>query len=157
MPGMRAVLALTVSLIGSLVACGDDGGSAPPADARQDAPTADAMPDGPAVMNGCTRAMAVDLSAAGATRTIAVTDDIFTPKCMRIAPGQTVTWQGDLSIHPLAPGIVRSNQIVAQPGHPITTITSSGTMVSYAFGAAGDWAFYCPNHLPGMAGIIYVE
>jgi plastocyanin len=135
-----------------LLACGDDSKPAGPIDA---APIVDAPLDAPPTLNGCTLATAMDLTMPGAARVIAVTDDMYTPNCLRIAAGQSVTWNGDFSNHPLAPGRLVGNQVQAQPGNPITT-TNTGTTVSVAFPAAGEWAFYCPNHAPGMAGAIFV-
>lgn len=148
----------SVYLAVHLAACGSD--STPPV---TDAPmsTIDARIDaaidapGPLRINGCTAAMAVDLTAPGATRTIVITDDVFTPKCARIRVGQSVTWSGMFSEHPLAPGIIRTGSIETQPGSPIPSVTNGVTRV-VAFPTAGDWAFYCPNHTPSMAGVIYV-
>jgi plastocyanin len=137
-----------------LAACGSD--SAPPA---TDAPmsTIDAAVDAPGVvtLNGCTAAAAVDLTAAGATRTIVLTDDVFTPKCSKIKVGQSVTWTGSFSDHPLAPGIIRTGSVETQPGSPIPSVTN-GTTRTVAFPAAGDWAFYCTDHSPAMSGVVYV-
>src|SRR5687768_524481 len=145
---MRSSLYLAVLL----AACGD---SDPPAidapisiDAAIDAP-------GPVTINGCTAAMAVDLTAPGATRTVVMTDDIFTPKCTKIQVGQSITWSGNFNDHPLAPGILSAAGLEMQPGSPIPSVTN-GVSRTVMFPAAGDWAFYCSNHSPGMAGVIYV-
>src|SRR5262245_57042802 len=62
---------------------------------------------GPAPLNGCRPQQAVDASAQGANRTITFDDsDTYTPKCLRIAAGQSVTWSGSFGDHPLRAGIV---------------------------------------------------
>jgi plastocyanin len=119
-----------------LVACGSD---ATQIDAGIDARVVDAPPDAVELVNGCTAAMAVDL-----TGPIQFDDDFYLPRCARIRAGDSVTWTGDFNDHPLA-----------QPGSPITMITT-GTSTTIAFPDAGAWAYYCPNHPPGMSGVIYV-
>jgi len=142
----------------ALTACGNDSTpqeiDAPttPSDGGIDA----AMIDAPMAVNGCMRAIATDLTAPGATRTIVITDDKYTPRCPRITVGQSVTWNGDFGEHPLAPGIIRGSQLTTQPGSPIQSVTN-GTTTTVTFTAAGDWAFYCPQHSPGMSGMIYVD
>jgi plastocyanin len=71
--------------------------AAPPGGAAEDV-----IPD----FNGCTTAAYEDRRAPGASRTIAIASMglSFTPKCLLIAVGQTVRWEGALSAHPLAPG-----------------------------------------------------
>jgi plastocyanin len=140
-------------LLVCLAAC--SGGDSKPAGPMDAPPMVDAPIDGPPLLNGCTLAMATDLSAPGATREIMVLDDVFSPRCVRIAPGQSVTWNGNFSNHPLSPGKIVNNQIMAQPGNPIP-MTGTGTTVTVAFPTAAEWAFYCPNHAPGMIGAIFV-
>lgn len=124
-------------------------------DASADAPAEDAPPDASELVNGCSPAMAVDRTDPGASRTIQISDDFFTPRCLRIAVGQDVTWSGDLSDHPLAPGILRANMVETQPGSPIPRVSSGFTAMA-SFPSAGAWAFYCPLHPPEMAGVVYV-
>jgi plastocyanin len=151
---MRSSLYLAVLL----AACGSD-----PAPPVTDAPIStidapiDAAVDAPAplTINGCTAAMAVDLTASGATRTVVITDDVYTPKCAKIQVGQSITWSGNFNDHPLAGGIIRGASVETQPGSPIPSVTN-GAMRTVVFSTAGDWAYYCPNHSPGMAGVIYV-
>jgi plastocyanin len=140
-----------------VVGCGSDN-----APERVDAPSApqDTIVDSPAdaieLLNGCALAMAVDRTAPGADRTIQFPDEYYAPRCTRIRVGQTVTWTGEFGEHPLAPGILRSNMVIEQPGTPIPTI-SSGSSASVTFDVEGAWAFYCISHPPGMSGVVYVE
>ena len=138
---MRSPLALIF-----LFACGSD-----------PAKTVDASPDGaPAAINGCQAAQAVDRTAAAASRMITFgTDELYTPRCLKISVGQSVTWSGSFEFHPLRPGIVGGAQVDPQPGNPVPSV-NSGTSQVVTFAAAGAWAYYCTAHAPGMAGVVYV-
>jgi plastocyanin len=148
---MRSCLALMF-----LFACGSDPKAV--SDAGMDAGMDAAMNDtGPAAVNGCQAAQAVDRTAAGASRTITFDDSlIYTPRCLKIAVGQSVTFSGSFGNHPLRAGIVRSGaNPMAQTGNPVPNVdTGASQMVTFA--TAGDWAYYCTAHQPGMAGVVYV-
>ncbi len=156
--------------------CGDDGGQpidaattdAPATDApATDAPAIDAAVDArlldaptdaaPVVMlNGCTAAGAIDRTAAGASRTVTFPGFAYTPPCIKIRAGQTVTWSGNFGFHPLRAGAIVNNSPTGQPGNPIPT-TSAGMTASATFAAAGDFGYYCASHFGGgMVGAIYV-
>lgn len=117
----------------------------------------DAAIDGPAapMLNGCTEMAAMDRTDPGAQRSVTFAGFAYTPRCLKVKVGQTVTWNGDLSFHPLRAGAIVDNQPMAQPGNPIPS-TSAGNTVSVTFNAAGDFGYYCAVHQPGMAGAIYV-
>lgn len=68
----------------------------------------------------------------------------YTPACLRIRVGQSVTWNGDLAKFPLSPGFGGS-------ANPIVP-TSSGTTVTFVF-PAGIYGFQSGN----MSGVIYAE
>jgi plastocyanin len=111
-------------------------------------------------VNGCTPATAEDHSAATADRKIEVGTAglTFTPKCMAIKAGQSVSFQGTLAGHPLAPGNANS-ETAGSPNNPIMK-TSSGTSVSFTFPTAGAYPYYCVFHSfgagDGMSGVVYV-
>lgn len=126
--------------------CGDDGGGAPPIDA----PNADADPT---ALNGCTQGGSVDLTAAGAARTITSPNIGYTPSCIRIKAGQSVTWNTSFAIHPLSSGSPGSGP---DPGSPITE-TTTGASATFAFPDAGRFGFWCEEHGTAMMGAIYVE
>ena len=137
-------------------ACGKDSGSrSMQPDAAADSNLVDAAPDGPPAVNGCTPALAVDLTSANADRTITVYSDYYLPAFTRIQAGQSITWVGDLGEHPLSPGIRVSGDFDEQPGNPIPPATS-GSSHSVTFSTSGEWGFYCPSHPPEMVGMIYV-
>jgi plastocyanin len=127
-----------------LAGCGDDAGTA------TDARTIDADPD---LVNGCTRAGALDLTAAAADRRIEQLGISYMPSCIRIRAGQSVTWNADFVAHPLSSG---SPGAGAQPGSPITE-TISGSTKTFTFPAAGVFGFWCEEHGTAMMGAVYVE
>lgn len=166
------VLASRLSLL-LVLGCGSDTTVAGARDAGSDrdgAPTESrdtAAPVGeggvPAIatFNGCTAADYIDRSEAGASRVVAIAAAglSFTPKCMIIAAGQTVRWEGSLNAHPLEPGNAE-NPKAGSPNSPIVE-ASSGTSVEFKFGAKGTFPYYCALHGfgagRGMSGSIHVR
>lgn len=125
---------------------GGDAGSSSNAPAAP-APANDA--GAPEVVNGCTSF--TDMTAGGAT--IAGPMDAipaqFTPNCVHVKVGQTVTWNVDLTAHPLgASGGTTPS--------PIQT-TSTGTSVTFTFDAAGTYGFHCLAHPTIMFGAVQVS
>jgi plastocyanin len=96
------------------------------------------------VLNGCGETDFVDRSGEGGMRTI-TWDFNVDPRCVRIAPGESVTWQGLLANHPLS-------SLGGDMPTPIVT-TNTGTSVTFVFSDAGDYGFVCLNHQP-MTGVI---
>jgi plastocyanin len=117
-------------------ACGGSSSEAPPpspGDATERA------------LNGCTSYD--DHSAEADPRTIAwslsVTSD--PAHCMRIKVGETVRWNGDLSIHPLGPK-------GGDAPNPISAVDASGRV---SFSSPGTFGYTCTVH-PSMIGAIRV-
>lgn len=121
-----------------------------------------------AALNGCESSQFVDRTAAGAARTVgyggAAGSATFTysPKCITIAAGQSVTFSGGASssfgMHPLAPGVVDS-PTAGTAGNPIPRVTD-GTMrdVTVTFPAAGTFPYICEAHAAaGMVGVVRVQ
>jgi len=149
--------AVPAAAAGAPNAPGDNAGGAPlnaagaPSDSEPPIPT----------LNGCKPADYVDLSADGAERTIliAAAGLTFSPKCMIVSAAQTVTWQGSLSAHPLAPG----NPADAEAGSPDNPIpkTTSGGSLDVPFPTVGTFPYHCQLHSfgsgQGMAGAVHVR
>jgi plastocyanin len=113
--------------------------SGPAADA---APSVDAgAPNGP-VLNGCSQY--VDRTADAASRTLVWSFSIANApeRCITIKAGQTVIFQGDHTVHPLA----------AKGGDATTPITN---VADVKFATAGTFGYVCSNH-PSMTGVVYV-
>jgi plastocyanin len=79
--------------------------------------------------------------------------DSYSPKCLSVKTGTTVTWMGDFTSHPLRPSTRGTT------GNPIMA-TSSGTSTSFTFGAVGFFPWFCLNHGSdsgaGMSGVVQV-
>jgi plastocyanin len=102
-------------------------------------------------VNGCLDTDYVDATASGANRTIAFGGSLtYSPKCIKIAAGQTVTFMGSFGNHPLA-----------ETCGPASTITgtSSGSSKMFTFSTTGDYGYQCTIHGPadGMTGAIRVQ
>lgn len=103
----------------------------------------------PANYAGCTTFM--DLSAAGATRTITAMDTLnWSPKCIQIKAGQSVTWSFTAS-HPLSGAAANPTKEIVDKAVGPATYTLSGV---------GTYGFYCQVHGlangSGMAGAVKV-
>ena len=108
-------------------------------------------------VNDCTLASAVDRRDPGADRIVTFTFTAYTPPCIRIAAGQSITFSGSFVNHPLVGGTVTSVK-TPDPSSPIPS-TSSGSMLVVPFPSAGTFPFYCDVHALGfgMFGAVFVE
>lgn len=102
---------------------------------------------------GCTELE--DRTADDASRTIAFGDTLgntYAPKCLKIKAGQTVTFDGDFTVHPLAHA--------CGPAETIPNVTT-GTSEAVTFETSGNYGYFCTRHGNpaggGMAGRIVVE
>jgi plastocyanin len=143
------------------VATHDSSPDATPQDtAQQDAAT-DTAPDVDATpaLHGCT--MFDDRSATNADRTVTFTSFMYTPKCMHVAVGQSVTFSGDFAVHQLRPGTAPSALLEGQPEGPANNpiaATDVGLMATFMFTTAGRYPYYCLDHEgTGMYGVIEAE
>lgn len=105
---------------------------------------------GPVLVNGC--AVFTDRSGQSDVRDISFPfnpgPSQYTPNCMKVKAGQSVTWNGAFPYHPLmASG--------GDSGNPIMS-TSSGSTQTFAFPAAGTYGFACQYHSIFMFGAIQV-
>ncbi|MBI5546173.1 MAG: hypothetical protein HY901_19965 [Deltaproteobacteria bacterium] len=107
--------------------------------------------------SGCAAAFAgcadyLDATGPSADRTVSFTCCQYTPKCLKIAVGQSVTFSGPFGFHPVKQ---------ACGSTPVIASTSSGSSASFVFGTPGEFGFFCPLHGSadgtGMAGSILVE
>jgi plastocyanin len=92
-----------------------------------------------------------DHTAAADSRNIAFVTAMYTPSCMKIKAGQTVTFSGQFAAHPLMQSCGPA---------PAVITNGTGTSKSITFAAAGDYGYYCTVHGTasgfGMAGSISV-
>jgi plastocyanin len=136
-------LMLLTGLAASISACGDDTSPATGG------------------LNGCAEANFIDRTAAAADRTVSFGTGAnafsYGPKCLTVAAGQTVTFMGDLAVHPLAPGTSPSAVDAGTTGNPIPR-TSTGAMVRVTFASAGTFPYFCEFHYAGgMVGVVRVR
>ena len=93
-----------------------------------------------------------DASATSANRTISFACCSYTPSCLQIAVGQSVTFSGSFSFHPL--------DQACGPA-PVIATTASGASASFTFTDPGVYGFNCQVHGSaagtGMAGAILVQ
>lgn len=131
---------------------------APEPDAAPDATVVDAVPlDAAFEINGCSAAAIVDRTAVGADRTVTFAGLTYTPACMRIAVGQSVTFSGSFAAHPLVGGSIVGGVRAPDATSPITS-TSSGSSAAFTFATAGAYPYYCDVHGPGgMTGVVFVQ
>jgi plastocyanin len=76
----------------------------------------------------------------------------FSPRCFAIAPGTSVTFSGDFSVHPTEPNPS------SDPGNPIPSV-DSGTSFQVTFPDEGEFGFHCAVHGTenfGMCGAVFV-
>jgi plastocyanin len=122
-------------------------------EASADEATADdgGLPWGDCAVSFAGCASFVDRTAAGASRTVSFAPYSYTPACLTILAGQTVTFSGSFGGHPLA-----------QACGPVAVLgASGGSSAAFTFPTPGIYGYYCTAHgTPsggGMAGAIYVQ
>jgi plastocyanin len=119
-----------------------------PEDAGADATPADAMPDIVPANFVAIAPCPNPSDYAAATQVIATADNRYSPACVRIAAGGTVTIDASTA-HPLEP------RPGGSPGNPIPT---QGAPATVSFPAPGFYPFLCPEHVDqGMIGVVWVE
>src|SRR5690606_7783131 len=108
----------------------------------------------PQAFAGCTSL--TDAKADGAERTITFGERLgnaYAPKCLEVKKGQTVTFNGDFDVHPLAAACGTLEDTLG-------STVEAGTDSAITFDEAGDFGYYCSKHgTPagtGMAGFIRV-
>jgi plastocyanin len=81
----------------------------------------------------------------------------YSPACLKVSPGATVTFNGEFVSHPLVPSAMRG---VPSGSNPIVNM-SDGTTAAFTFPNAGFYAYLCNFHGTDdgafMAGVIWVK
>lgn len=148
-PPMRTLRSLML-LVG-LASCGSFFSPTP-------TPRRDAGADVTAAASVCDEASFDDRRDGGAERVITFGGALgmaYAPRCLTVAPGQSVRFVGSLTTHPLRAG--RVGVAGSGAGSPITD-TSAGDEVSFTFPAAGEFPFHCGVHgAMGMTGAVRVR
>lgn len=111
------------------------------------------------VLNDCNAADYEDRSGgADTTRVVRpVGSTSYTPRCLTIRAGQSVTFEMSFVTHPLAPGVAHGSSTGATTPNPIQAQTAGMTYTA-TFASAGYYPFYCTVHgHSGMAGVVRVQ
>ena len=118
----------------------------------------------PGTVNGCGSGDFAPATSTGAAR-IQYGDPlglVFSPKCLTIAAGQSVTFFGDttqgssFAVHPLRPGGANGSDPGAG-GNPIAA-QNGGATYTVAFPSAGTYGYFCQAHEGmGMYGAVQVK
>ena len=104
------------------------------------------------MINGCDPATAEDHTTEPSV-TITFGGLAYTPACIRIAAGSSVTFSGAFSSHPLAAG----EDGVKDASSPIAE-TATGTTATFMFPNAGAFPYFCTlHHASGMEGAVFAE
>lgn len=113
--------------------------------------------------NGCTEEMFVDRTAASASRAVGFggvggSGSLdYSPKCILVAAGQTVTFNGAFDAHPLSPGSTPSLRTAGSANNPVRR-TSTGSTVTVTYPTAGTYPYFCEAHYAvGMTGVVRVR
>ena len=138
---------------GTLVA---DSGS--PVDSGTLVADAGTASDAGVTLNGCTDAKFIDATANTNTSVAfgAALGLKYSPACVTIAVGRSVTFTGAFQSHNLNKG--SPNDLTAgSPNNPIPQVTS-GSEKAVTFSTAGDYPYICEFHNgSGMMGVVRVR
>jgi plastocyanin len=142
MPLLAALAVMSVLVATS--GCGSGGGGNDDGGANDDG-------GGGTPICGCTAATADDLTAQaavpvsfGGTAGLA-----YSPKCILVAAGTGVTFEGAFSTHPMSATVGTGNPIAH---------TASGTTATFTFSQPGAFGYQCDVHVAsGMCGAVYVQ
>jgi plastocyanin len=110
--------------------------------------------------HNCVRSNATNLKAESSP-SVSFQDYQYTPRCILIGAGQTITFNGnltDFASHPLVGGTAEGAFKTPDPSSPIG-YTNSGTSKAVLFASAGTFPFYCDVHglFPAMTGVVFVD
>ncbi len=126
-------------------------------DAPVDVPVAADVPASGPMLNDCAPTDYIDRSEASAERVVRPRGTTgYTPRCVIIRAGQSVTFEMDFAAHPLVPGVPHGPRAgVTEPN--LIARQSAGTSYVVAFPGPGNYPFYCDRHgHVGMAGVVRV-
>src|SRR5262249_14601254 len=147
---VKAALAMAIATGALAAGCGSSDSSTPSGAGGSGGSS------GGMTVNGCDPATAED-HTGDASVTIQFSGHQYSPPCIRIKAGSSVTWMGSFDNHPLNPGKVSAGTPHQDTTGPIQP-TSMGSSQTVMFPAAGTYPFYCGIHFSlGMMGAVFVE
>lgn len=111
---------------------------------------------GGVMIHGCDSSTAQDHTADANTKvTVGGAGFTYSPACIRVKKGATVTFEGAFASHPTVGGLAGPPP-APDSASPIKQ-TNSGTSATFTFDTVGNYPYYCEYHLPSMAGVVFVE
>ena len=142
-------------IIGALSGCGQASVSG----ADSGVASSDAGAVVPTVFHGCTSEAFVDGRSGEREFGFGTARDSpalgYSPKCLIISAGQSATFVGNFSVHPLVPGEYRGTGGTLPT--PITRRDSGADNDVVTFQNPGIYPYFCDNHAPTMEGVIWVR
>jgi len=129
-------LILGIACAALVAACSSSSGSGE--DAGSDA----------AVVNGCTAYTDMTTGTAVINGPATAAAAQYSPNCIHVKVGQSVTWNSDFADHPLV-------AFGGDSPNPIQS-TATGTTVTFAFPNAGTFGYHCGIHTTLMFGAVEV-
>lgn len=111
-------------------------------------------------INGCDPTSSMDLTAENAVTITfgGAAGNAYSPRCIRVASGTQLTFEGDFALHPLVGGEVINNQKMQSASGPFVPITNTGMSKTVTMSNGGNFGFYCDFHaIGGMTGYVFVE
>ena len=148
---MRIML---LALISFGLACSDSNPSPTPGGGNPPAPspsnTDDAAPPPPpaVVVNGCETFVDMTANGGALNGPMNAAPAQFSPNCVHVKVGQSVTWNVDFAAHPLAASGGDTPSPIAE--------TVSGTSMRFTFSKAGTFGYHCLAHPSIMFGAVLV-
>ncbi len=110
------------------------------------------------IFNNCQEASFVD-HKADTTMTVLFGGGLannYSPRCIVISTGHSVTYTGAFQYHPLSKGTL-ANASAGSASSPIA-FTDTGTTATFTFTAEGEFPFFCTVHgSGGMNGVVRVR
>ncbi len=154
---MKPTLTAALALI-TLAACGETPLSGIDAGTKVDAGTNTVRDAGTVpTLNGCAASAFVDRATGDRTITFGSAVGLkYSPSCMIITAGQSVTFSGDFGSHPLVGGEYMGTGGSKPNPVPSKSTGTDNTVVT--FPTAGLYPYYCNFHASsGMTGAIWVQ
>jgi plastocyanin len=151
----------------ALIACGGDGGSSGGSGGSGSSSTTAGGAGGtggtggsaPVLVNGCDP-NALEDRTADATVDITFGDALgleYSPACIKVKSGTSVTFAGSFFSHPLSAGTVMGTVATPDASSPIQA-TATGTTATFTIDPAGSYPYYCADHYGSkMMGLIVAE
>lgn len=110
-----------------------------------------------AAANNCSQFVDLRARTAVAINTV-VGQNRYSPSCVLVSIGTTVTFNSNFGNHPLYGGTVSGGTATIDPASPIGAHGSGSVPVAVTFDQLGEFPFFCDFHFQdGMMGSVLVD